>query len=156
MASLYMCAKTVLANESRFNWASCLFKVPSTFFEYDVFFMAQEEVGAFCYTSELSFLHGAPVTFSGEWCKKSKTWAAGVFIVQFSSVTQLCLTLCDPWTAAHQPSLSISNSRSLLKLMSIESVGCSCFSILSKEIGYRTYLYIHNCPSLLTEMLFSQ
>ena len=51
---------------------------------------------AFCYTSELSFLHGAPVTFSGEWCKKSKTWAAGVFIVQFSSVTQLCLTLCDP------------------------------------------------------------
>ena len=111
---------------------------------------------AFCYTSELSFLHGAPVTFSGEWCKKSKTWAAGVFIVQFSSVTQLCLTLCDPWTAAHQPSLSISNSRSLLKLMSIESVGCSCFSILSKEIGYRTYLYIHNCPSLLTEMLFSQ
>ena len=27
-----------------------------------------------------------------------------------------------PWTAAHQASLSISNSRSLLKLMSIESV----------------------------------
>ena len=27
-----------------------------------------------------------------------------------------------PWTAAHQPSLSITNSRSLLKLMSIESV----------------------------------
>ena len=31
-------------------------------------------------------------------------------------------TLCDPWTAAHQPSLSITNSRSLLKLMCIESV----------------------------------
>ena len=42
--------------------------------------------------------------------------------VQFSSVTQLCPTVCDPWTAAHQTSLSISNSRSLLKLMSIESV----------------------------------
>ena len=39
-----------------------------------------------------------------------------------SSVTQLCLTLCDPWTAAHQASLSITNSWSLLKLMSIESV----------------------------------
>ena len=75
---------------------------------------------AFCYTSELSFLHGAPVTFSGEWCKKSKTWAAGVFIVQFSSVTQLCLTLCDPWTAAHQASLSITSSQSLLKLMSVD------------------------------------
>ena len=41
---------------------------------------------------------------------------------QFSSVTQLCPTLCDPWTAAHQASLSITNSQSLLKLMSIELV----------------------------------
>ena len=30
--------------------------------------------------------------------------------------------LCDPWIAAHQASLSITNSQSLLKLMSIESV----------------------------------
>ena len=42
--------------------------------------------------------------------------------VQFSSVAQLCLPLCDPMTAAHQASLSITNSWSLLKLMSIESV----------------------------------
>ena len=42
--------------------------------------------------------------------------------VQFSSVSQSCLTLCDPWTAAHQASLSITNSRSLPKLMSIGSV----------------------------------
>ena len=39
--------------------------------------------------------------------------------IQFSSVTQSCLT---PWTAACQASLSIINSWSLLKLMSIESV----------------------------------
>ena len=39
--------------------------------------------------------------------------------VQFSSVTQSCLT---PWIAALQASLSITNSLSLLKLMSIESV----------------------------------
>ena len=39
-----------------------------------------------------------------------------------SSVAQSCLTLCNPWTAAHQASLSITNSWSLLKLMSIESV----------------------------------
>ena len=38
-----------------------------------------------------------------------------------SSVTQSCLTE-TPWTAAHQSSLSITNSQSLLKLMSIESV----------------------------------
>ena len=41
---------------------------------------------------------------------------------QLSPVTQSCLTLCDPKTAAHQASLSITNTRSLLKLMSIESV----------------------------------
>ena len=41
--------------------------------------------------------------------------------VQFSSVTQSCLLLVTPWTAACQASLSITNSRTLLKLMSIES-----------------------------------
>ena len=41
---------------------------------------------------------------------------------QFSSVAQPYLTLCDPWTSAHQASLFITNSWSLLKLMSIESM----------------------------------
>ena len=40
---------------------------------------------------------------------------------QFSSVTQSSPTLCNPITAC-QASLSITNSRSALKLMSIESV----------------------------------
>ena len=38
------------------------------------------------------------------------------------SAAQLCSTLVTPWTAAHQASLSFTNSWSLLKLMSIESV----------------------------------
>ena len=42
--------------------------------------------------------------------------------VQFTSVAHSYLTLCDPWTAALQASLSITNFQSLLKLMSIESV----------------------------------
>ena len=42
--------------------------------------------------------------------------------IQFSSVALLCPTLCNPMTAAHQAFLSITNSQSLLKLMSIESV----------------------------------
>ena len=42
--------------------------------------------------------------------------------VQFSSVTQSCWLFVTPWTAAHQASLSITNSQSLLSLMSIESV----------------------------------
>ena len=40
---------------------------------------------------------------------------------QSSSVAQLCWLFTTPWTAARQASLSITNSRSLLK-MSIESV----------------------------------
>ena len=40
----------------------------------------------------------------------------------FSSVAQSCPTLCDPMIAARQASLSITNSRSLPKFMSIESV----------------------------------
>ena len=38
------------------------------------------------------------------------------------SVTESCPALCDPWTAARQASLSFTNSLSLLKLMSLESV----------------------------------
>ena len=45
-------------------------------------------------------------------------------LVQFSSVQSLSdvLLFATPWTTAHQASLSITNSRSLLKLMSIELV----------------------------------
>ena len=39
-----------------------------------------------------------------------------------SSVTKSCLTLCDPWTLAHQASLSPTISWSLLRFMSIELV----------------------------------
>ena len=42
-----------------------------------------------------------------------------IHTVVFSSV-QSHLTLCDPWTVAHQASLSITNSQSLLKFMSME------------------------------------
>ena len=41
---------------------------------------------------------------------------------QFSSVAQSCPTLCDSMAAACQASLSITNSRSSLRLISIESV----------------------------------
>ena len=51
-----------------------------------------------------------------------KTHFTYIVSVQFSSVTQSCPTLCDPWTVACQASLSITNSWSLLNLMSIEVV----------------------------------
>ena len=53
-------------------------------------------------------------------------WLLVVFIQSLSSV-QLFET---PWTAAHQASLSFTISRSLLKLMSIESVMSSNHLVL--------------------------
>ena len=55
-------------------------------------------------------------------------------LVQFSSVAQLCLTFETPWTAAHQASLSITNSWSLLKLISIELVMPSNHLILCRPL----------------------
>ena len=59
-----------------------------------------------------------------------KTWSFPR--VQFSSVQSLsCVRLfVIPWTAAHQASLSITNSQNLLKLMAIESVMPSSHLIL--------------------------
>ena len=54
--------------------------------------------------------------------------------IQFSSVAQSCPTLYDPMAAAHQASLSIANSWSLLKLMSVESVMPSNHFILCRPL----------------------
>ena len=45
-----------------------------------------------------------------------------MFIIQVSSVQSLSCVFATPWTAARQASLSITNSQSLLKLMSTHSV----------------------------------
>ena len=62
-------------------------------------------------------------------------------IFKVSWVAQSYLTLATPWTAGHQASLSITNSQSLLKLMSIESVTPSNHLILC-------------CPLLLLPTIF--
>ena len=65
------------------------------------------------------------------------------YSVQFSSVQSLSRVqlFATPWTAALQASLSITNSQSLLKLMSIESVTPSNHLILC-------------CPLLLLPSIF--
>ena len=63
------------------------------------------------------------------------------FLQLFSSVAQSCLTLCEPWTVAHQASLSITISWSLLELMSIKSVMSSNHLILC-------------CPLILLPSIF--
>ena len=56
--------------------------------------------------------------------------------VQFNSVQLLSRVrlFVTPWIAAHQASLSITNSRSLLKLMSIESMMSSSHLILCRPL----------------------
>ena len=56
-----------------------------------------------------------------------------IFSVQFSSVTQLCLTK-TPRTKAHQASPSFTNCQSFLKLMSIELVMPSNHLILCHSL----------------------
>ena len=50
------------------------------------------------------------------------------------SVAKLCLPLCNPQTAAHQASLSLTISRRLPKFMSIESVMLSNHLILCRPL----------------------
>ena len=54
--------------------------------------------------------------------------------VHFSSVAQSCPTLCDPMDCNTSASLSITNSQSLLKLMSIELVMPSSHLILCRPL----------------------
>ena len=58
------------------------------------------------------------------------------YSIQFSSVQSLSHVqlFATPWTAAHQASLSITNSQSLLKLMFIESVMPSSHLILCRPL----------------------
>ena len=54
--------------------------------------------------------------------------------LQFSSIAQSCPTLWDPMDCRTPGSLSITNSRSLLKLMSIKSVMPSNHLILCRPL----------------------
>ena len=69
------------------------------------------------------------------------TMDGGIFNIQSSSVAQSCLTLYNPMDSAHQASLSITNSWSLLKLMSIMSVMPSNHLILCRPLLPRSILY---------------
>ena len=65
-----------------------------------------------------------PLSPSPSWCCQGWPWVQLSVWVQFSSVQSLSHVqlFATPWTAAHQASLSITNSRSSLRFMSIEFV----------------------------------
>ena len=72
--------------------------------------------------------------------------AVGLLGCHFSSLAQSCLTLCNPWTAACQASLSITNSQRLLKLMSIESMMPSNHHILCWVIWHLYLQFLKESP----------
>ena len=59
---------------------------------------------------------------------------SNVYMDQFSSVQSLIWLFVTPWIAAHQASLSITNSRSSLRLTSTESVMPSSHLILCRPL----------------------
>ena len=85
-------------------------------------------------------LHFSSETEGGVITSPSLTWEVQYPLQelghQFSLVQSLSRVrlFSTPWTAAHQASMSITNSRSLLKLMSIESVMPSNHLILCRPL----------------------
>ena len=77
--------------------------------------------------------------------------------LQFSSVAQSCPALSGPWTAARQASLFITNSWSLLKLMSIKSVMPSshlipsppAFNLSQHEGLFQWVSFLHQVAKML-------
>ena len=76
------------------------------------------------------------------------------------SVTQSCLPICAPWTAARQAYLSFTISRSLLKVMSIESVihptilssvipFASCFQSFPESRSFLMSWFSHHMAKVL-------
>ena len=74
----------------------------------------------------------------------SETLPQHLIAFQFSSVQSLSRVqlFATPWTAALQASLSITNSRSLLKLISIESVMPSNHLILCRPLPLLPSIYL--------------
>ena len=80
-------------------------------------------------------------------------WAtreASTKVIQFSSVQLLSRVrlFVIPWIAAHQASLSTTNSRSSLRLASIESV----MPLLWAYFNYLQYAYCKNCIHIILEV----
>ena len=76
-----------------------------------------------------------------------------IYPCSFSSVAQLCPTLCDPMDCS-QASLSITNSRSSLKLMPIESGMPSNHLILCCPLLLPPSIFIPNILYLLLPYLY--
>ena len=92
----------------------------------------------------LLIFHVNEISFAVPFWDMLRTCVQSVLPIAFSSFHLFsCVRLCaTPWTAAHQDSLSITNSHSLLKLKTIESLMPSKHLILSYPLllGLHSFL----------------
>ena len=68
------------------------------------------------------------------WWHRQWLFHLASYLIHFSSVAQSCLTLCDPMNGSTPVSLSITNSRSSLKLTPIDSVMPSSHLLLCRPL----------------------
>ena len=131
-------------------FSSCLQSFPASelFFPRNQFFeWGGQRIGVSASASVLpmNIQDWSPLGWTGGISKQSKglsrvfsntTFQKHQFWIQFSSLQSLSHVwlYATPWIAAYQASLSITNSRSLLKLMSIESVMPSSHFILCRPL----------------------
>ena len=99
-------------------------------YSYSAYFGFMVRISSFHPIILRSELSGLRHSYSSHVCELAENW----LIEAFSSAAQSCPTLCDPWTVARQASPSITNSWSLLKLMSFESVMPSNHLILCRPL----------------------
>ena len=71
------------------------------------------------------------------------------------SLAQSCPTLCSPWTAAHQASLSLTISRSLPKFMFIASVICPAISSSEALLSFCSQFFPASGTSLISYLFAS-
>ena len=98
----------------------------------------------------LLIFHVKEISFSVPFWDTLRTCVQSILPIAFSSFHLFsCVRLCaTPWTAAHQDSLSITNSQSLLKLKTIESPMPSKHLILSYPLllGLHSFLASGSFP----------
>ena len=82
-------------------------------------FISQASLLPFSAFFTLLFPESCSQCLKGAWRSLLRAWGT---LCYCCSVTKSCPTLCNPWTAAFQASLSFTISWSVLGLMSIESV----------------------------------
>ena len=144
----------VLEAQSLNHWSSR--KFPTSFFQNSFTFIAKlSQAHRDAILPQSPYMHALPIINvcyqSGTFVTideprlthhyHSKSTAKWVITLQFSSVTHLCLTFSDPMSCSKPGLPSITNSRSLPKLMSTESMMPSNHPILY-------------CPLLLLPSVF--